>query len=262
MTARTRSYGLIICEPLAPDSGAVAAAVAAVHYTWAALAETAAADLRAVRAAVRAGRLYVPTRSLPAEYDVPRRFGPALPSQIADLQDAYQAAADTSAQAAIALGAVAEAVGAPSRVLALAHAAAAHQHRPVPRQHDESRNLAGQAARAGSGLAPGPVEQAVTQFGPVDDLVILRAAAIDRAAHSLLAGVARASGHAAAAGVAPPAGWWLSVGGEAAQIAAQAFPSGPAAWLADTRAHGPPDSGPDPPRRPRAPNTGRHAPGR
>jgi hypothetical protein len=56
---------------LAPGTDAVTTVMAAVHQSVDALARTAEADTSAVQAADQAGRLYVPTRSLPADYDVP-----------------------------------------------------------------------------------------------------------------------------------------------------------------------------------------------
>ena len=65
-----------------------------------ALARVALTDTATVQAAAQAGRLYVPTRSLPKEYDVPRAFAPALTDTVLDLRDVYHGAADASTRAA------------------------------------------------------------------------------------------------------------------------------------------------------------------
>jgi hypothetical protein len=63
---------------LAPGASTVVTVIAAVHQLADALARVAKADLDAVETADHAGRLYVPTRSLP-EDDVPRPFATAPP---------------------------------------------------------------------------------------------------------------------------------------------------------------------------------------
>jgi hypothetical protein len=197
-------------------------------------------------------------------YDIPRRIAPAMHSQVADLEDAYEAAARTSAQAATVLGAVAVELGVPTRVLALARAAALHQRAHGMHRHQyhaDPAHPAEQPAQPGSEPGPGPVAQAVMQLGPADGLVFLRADAIDRAARGLLAEVARTSSYDTAS-TGPPASWWLAASGEPAQVCANDFPSGPAAWLAK---YGPDPPAPEtePARRPHVPHRGvRHSPNR
>lgn len=67
-----------------------------------------------LRIAVRAGRLYVPTRSLPDGYDVPRRFATAPGPDTFALLCAYDAGIEASTQLAAALGDAAIAAQAPS----------------------------------------------------------------------------------------------------------------------------------------------------
>ena len=90
-------------------------------------ARLAKADMDAVEAAGQAGRLYVPTRSLPEDYDVPRPFATAPVSRCQVLHEAYRVALDASVQAARALDELSIAAGAPSKALALARAAASAQ---------------------------------------------------------------------------------------------------------------------------------------
>ena len=108
---------------LAPGMAAFTAVVSAAHQAADALARVAITDTATVQAAAQAGRLYVPTRSLSARYDVPRAFAPALIETVLDLRDAYNGAAEASTRAARELDELAIAVAAPSKALALARAA-------------------------------------------------------------------------------------------------------------------------------------------
>ncbi len=83
----------------------------------------------AVEAAGQAGRLYVPTRSLPEDYDVPRPFATAPVSRCQVLHEAYRVALDASVQAARALDELSVTAGTPSKTLALARAPASAQSR-------------------------------------------------------------------------------------------------------------------------------------
>ena len=64
--------------------------VMALHHAAEAAACLAAADAGAVEMAVRGGRLYVPTRSLPSGYDVPYRYAKATPGSTRGLLGADQ----------------------------------------------------------------------------------------------------------------------------------------------------------------------------
>jgi hypothetical protein len=180
---------------LAPETAAFTAVVSAAHQVADALARVALTDTATVQAAAQAGRLYVPTRSLPKGYDVPRAFAPALMDTVLDLRDAYHGAADASTRAARELDELALAVAAPSKALALARAAASVQTRRRGGQdtwpHDNNRHdpphvrVSFRDSRASTGL-PGPVERAVRQRRVSDPVVLLRAAAIDNAARDLI----------------------------------------------------------------------------
>jgi len=214
---------------LAPGTDAFTAVVSAAHQVADALARVAITDTATVQAAAQAGRLYVPTRSLPKEYDVPRAFAPALTDTVLDLRDVYHGAADASTRAARKLDELAIAVTAPSKALALARAAASVQTRRRGGQdtwpHDSGRyepprvRAAFRDSRASTGL-PGPVERAVRQRQVSDPVVLLRAAAIDNAARDLI-------GRAEHAGTPPkPAARGDT---NAVLLAAQSFPHDPAA---------------------------------
>jgi hypothetical protein len=119
---------------LAPDASTVRPLLAAVHQSVDAMAHAAQADMGSVEAARRAGRLYVPTRSLPpGSVAVPRPFAPAPASRCDALHEAYGAALSASIRAARGLDELA-AQGTPSRALALARpAASAQSNRREPR---------------------------------------------------------------------------------------------------------------------------------
>ena len=179
---------------MAPRAADVTAVMAAAHQAIDALAVVAKADGQAVDAASAAGRLYVPTRSLPGEYDVPRPFAPAPLTRCQVLHEAYGVALDATLMAARALDELAVAAGAPSKVLALARAAALLQS-PQPGNQNQPgdgtppRRLPAGASfresRTSTGRA-GPVEQAIRDHGVSDPIILLRAAAIDNAAWRLI----------------------------------------------------------------------------
>jgi hypothetical protein len=219
---------------LAPEAATVRLLLATVHQSADAMAGVAKADMRAVEAAGRAGRLYVPTRSLPPEsYAVPRPFAPAPASRCNALRDAYDVALSASTQAARGLDGLA-AQGTPSRALALARAAASTQSNrsgTQARQDDDSLN-GRQSVRgplkqyAAPAHGCGPVEQAIRDRGVFDPVFLLRASAIDKAARRLIA----QAGNPTSTANSPdgPSGSQRA-STSAAQLAAQSFPHGPAA---------------------------------
>lgn len=180
---------------LAPRVGVFTAVVSAVHQAADALARVAVTDITTVEAAARNGRLYVPTRSLPAGYDVPRAFAPALIGNVLEVRDAYLAAAEASVQAARELDEIAIALPAPSKALALARAAELVQTRQRGGRSvwpdEDGSSYAPRAgvsfdhSRASTGL-PGPVERAVRQRRAYNPVFLLRAVAIDNAARHLI----------------------------------------------------------------------------
>jgi hypothetical protein len=227
--------------------------VEAMHHAADALARTGAADLRTVQTAVRAGRLYVPTRTLPEEYDVPYKFGHATPAQAAKVVDAYRAAVEATVHMVADLDALAVTVHSPSRILAAARAAA------HPEQKDGQAEVhGGLAARPSSSLLPGepsaiesrhpgPVERRVRQLQTTDPLLLLRAKALDLAGRELLKEARRTHfGHCASqrADDGPTA----RAASAPARLAAQSFPRqgvthvGTAGEIHHARRRAPPDA--------------------
>jgi hypothetical protein len=181
---------------MAPDADAVRVVIAAVHQAVDAIAVVAETDGDAVVTASAAGRLYVPTRSLPAyKKDVPRPFAPAPVTRRQALQKTYDVALHASRKAADALGELAIAAEAPSRVLAFARAATAAQSNRRGSQSRLDASISRDLPSAGTPFAharastgqPGPVEQEIIARGVSDPIVLLRAAAIDNAASRLIA---------------------------------------------------------------------------
>ena len=101
----------------------LATVVAAVHQASETLTSLAAADHAQIGTAARAGRLLVPTRSLPDTFDVPHPFAPAPRDRIGALLATYHDARTASAQATATVAHVAADVRAPSRILTTARAA-------------------------------------------------------------------------------------------------------------------------------------------
>jgi hypothetical protein len=232
--------------------------VAAVHQAAEALACVAAADLQEVDLAARAGRLYAPTRTLPESYDVPRPFGNATPADVADLLDTYRKAAGASAQAATALDTVAVILDAPSRTLAAARAAtvpAQVARTPSPADShpaDPAGTIPGLRDYRGR-RKPGSVEQAVRRLGAPDPVLVLRAAAIDKAARKLITEAEQASALRRGSPQAPEATRQNPAVPTAARAAAESFPQGLATPTASKpTASRPAAAGPRAPRHPTA----------
>jgi hypothetical protein len=169
---------------LAPHPGDVPLALTAAHHACDAVTSFAYAQREQIRTAASAGRLLVPTRSLPDTMDVPRPFAAALPDHIDALlrlcQDTAEAAAEASAQA----GAAAAAIQAPSHLLTAARAAARADRdastsrprlaAPEPSFADQPREQAG------------AIQEALHRLGVTSPDLIQRAADIDRASQQLI----------------------------------------------------------------------------
>ena len=247
--ARSRRGPRRIPDALAPGAAALVEVVSAAHQAVDAFARIAMSDAEAVAAAIRAGRLYTPTRSLPDHYDVPRPFAPAPAARCMALQDAYRFAVGASIDTARVLDGLALTIGAPSRALGLARAAASIQSRRRGRRSpvdNDPRDLAGAASpfahsRASTGRA-GPVEQAIRDRKVFDPVVLLRAAAIDDAARQLMIHVEGVIPMPGSPGSLESAQHAIS---GPAQLAAQSFPNDPAtkppAEIRHVQPHGPHD---------------------
>jgi hypothetical protein len=173
-------------ENLAPDPKQVPPVIAAVHQASATLTRLARMELEQIRAAAQAGRILVPTRSLPSEFDIPRPFARALPAHVERLLSHYREAAYASRQVTAAIEPAAEATNAPSRVLTTAAAAVAR----VPLGVQEKDKMPNGSVSAAAGLdvddRPGPVERTLRQLGVDHPDVLRRGAEIDQAGSRLI----------------------------------------------------------------------------
>jgi hypothetical protein len=227
---------------LAPDTAQAAVVVSAIHDAADTLACVAAADLRAVRTAIRASRLLTLTRRLPEEVDVPYRYGNATHVQAAELVDTYRAACAASEDVVLNLDALTITTNGPSRILAMARAAIRS-----PSMEDVVTGIAANGQPAGLAMAlpgslfravaspPGAVEEAVRKTGTTDPGLLLRAHAIDRAALQLV----KEARELGARDAAENGGRSVVPAVSAARVAASSFPAGPVIPASGRRAAGP-----------------------
>ena len=171
-------------QDLAPQLGDIPLALAATHHACDALTSQAYAQRERIRTAASAGRLLVPTRSLPDTMDVPRPFATALPDHIYALLRLCQDTAEAAAEASDRVGEAAAAVRAPSHVLTAARAAARAVHHASP---STQRPAASEPAVTGHFREDiGAVQAALRRLGVSSPDLLRRAADIDRASEQLI----------------------------------------------------------------------------
>ena len=166
---------------LAPDPGDVPLALAAAHHACDAVTSLAYAQRERIRTAASAGRLLVPTRSLPATMDIPRPFAPALPNHVYALLRLCQGTAESAAEAATQAGEAAAAARAPSHLLTAARAAA-HDASTSPQHPAAPEPAVTGHPREGAG----EVQAALRRLGVTSPDLLQRAADIDRASEQLI----------------------------------------------------------------------------
>jgi hypothetical protein len=171
-------------QDLAPNPDNVPEVIAAVHHAVDAVALFAVTEHHQVRGAAQAGRLLVPTRSLPGDYDIPRPYAPAPPQHTAQLFGSYRDAARASRQATVAIGRAAQAAGAPSRILTTARDITA-TIRPATPVFDvgERATTTGQPEEP---APPGPLQHTLHTLGVTDAVLLTRGADLDHASQRLL----------------------------------------------------------------------------
>ena len=170
-------------ETLAPEPRDIADVIAAVHQATKTLTRIAQADHNQIRAAAQAGRLLVPTRSLPDRFDIPHPFAPALADRVDALLAAYDHAAARSAQATNAVATIAADIRSHSRILTLADAAIR-----------DASEVAGNGSRSAEPVpepdlasgSPGPVERILHDLGVTSPAMLERASAIDQLGEQLI----------------------------------------------------------------------------
>jgi hypothetical protein len=241
--ASIRSAPLRDPSDLAPDVIRFAEVLAAVHHAADALDRVGDADLGAVSAAIHAGRVHVLTRTLPAEYDVPRRYANVVAGDASGLLAAYQAASDATTHMVARLNELAVAAQAPSRILSAARAATRVVRRngvhgaarDWPSASDRTLNGWATSARPSLGATgqapPGPAEQELRRLHSFDPVLLLRAKAVDRAARMLIAEAKRGARQPARPRLPHETGSSVRPAKTAVRVAAESFLEGPSPML-------------------------------
>jgi hypothetical protein len=194
-------------QDLAPHPGDVPLALAAAHHACDAMTSQAYAQRERIRTTASAGRLLVPTRSLPDTMDIPRPFAPALPDHVHALLHMCQDTAEAAAEASDRAGEAAAAVRVPSRLLTAARAAARAVH---DASSSPQRPAAPEPALTGDQREDaGAAQAALHRLGISSPDLLQRAADIDRASAQLIIEAASrthqpASGHEPEAPEAEP----------------------------------------------------------
>ena len=166
-------------SPLRPgaafaDSGTgICAVVIALHHASDALTRIASHDREGVRSAAATEDLYVPTRLLPADNDVPYRYVPAPSAMLDELLATYDAAAEATMRAASTLDRLVLTLNSqPTALTALRTVAPLNT--PCP-----PHSPAVLAAPAAKQPPPGQVEQALRGQGISEPALLARAAELD-----------------------------------------------------------------------------------
>ncbi len=174
---------------LAPAPDTLGAVLSAVHHAADAISRTGTADQQASHAAAAGSRLYLPTRLMPEEYDIPHPYTRAPHQHTDALHAAYSTALSTSARITSVLDDLAIAVGAPSTLLAHTRSferlqADAHRREDTDLAYQQTPPPAPAAAPPQPGTQIGSL---IESMQITDPAMLLRAAAIDQASRNLLA---------------------------------------------------------------------------
>jgi len=169
---------------LAPGAEDIPAVVAAIHHACETLTQLTWADREQIRTAARAGRILVPTRSLPDNYDIPHPYAHAPANRVDSLLGVYQAAGEANARTRDAVAGIAEATRAPSRRLTAARAVA--RARPDDRLGVERVRSSGLPVQGKVPDLPGPVEGTLRDLGFTAPDLLRRGAKIDHAGERLI----------------------------------------------------------------------------
>ena len=172
-------------DQLVPHPADFPQVITAVHQACETITQLAAADQDQITAGAQARRLLVTTRSLPANFDVPRPYAIAPKFRVDQILASYRDASAASARTTDMVAETAVEIGAPSRILAAARAAS----RGTPARPSRSARPEESAQPAEDQPArrpPGPVEQTLHDLGVVHPAALSRAAEIDQDAEQLI----------------------------------------------------------------------------
>jgi hypothetical protein len=172
-------------ESLAPAPPQVPSVVAAVHHACHTLTRLAWAQEGVIRTAAQAGRILVPTRSLPYDLDIPHPHTQAPREHIDRLLAGYRIAGHASSRATSAAAQAAATTGAPSRVLAATMATKPGRDRDEPGRRAVNSQRPASLKQRPLGLA-GPVERTLLDLGVTRPDLLRRAAELDRDSERLI----------------------------------------------------------------------------
>jgi hypothetical protein len=185
-----RADGNLARDPadLAATALDISTATAAVHHVSDIIICVAIHDIEAVRVAASDRTLYIPTRLLPEDCDIPCPYAPVPGSIAEELLGAYDVAVDASPRAAIVLDDLTVTTGGPSSMLAMTRAAVCPPVAVLQAAEDGSAREQSRAAQQPSVLPPhaGHAELILRGLRITEPAMLLRAAAIDQAARDLL----------------------------------------------------------------------------
>ncbi len=177
-----RRHGGLPREPaeLGGRHDATTSVLTALQYAADALADIAECERESMRSAALSHGVFVPTRLLPADQDVPYRYAPAPRVNIRALLDTYDAAVQASHQAVTALDRLTSATNCSASVLTALRAA---RSQPMPYlPHGDTVPL----WLRGRQPPPGQVESALRDLAISEPALLARASDIDEATRHLI----------------------------------------------------------------------------
>jgi hypothetical protein len=170
---------------LMPALPQVPLVVAAVHHACHTLTRLAWAQEGVVRTAAQAGRILVPTRSLPDDLDISHPYTRAPREHIDRLLSGYRIAGHVSNRATIAVAQAAHATGASSRVLAAAMATEPGRDRDETSCHAINGQTPASLKQRMLDSA-GPVKRALLDLGVTRPDLLRRATELDHDSERLI----------------------------------------------------------------------------
>jgi hypothetical protein len=160
-------------------------------------------DRRCARRAAADGRVYIPTRLLPADNDIPYPYVRAPRSRITALLDKYHLVVKTCTAATAAFDDLALAIQTPSQVLAMTHSViegeTPNRGWPSPVMFSSPIGRPELDTLTEDPVPTGHLENAVRSLHLTEPALVVRAAAIDEAARGFLAEVLARVAHQATA---------------------------------------------------------------
>jgi hypothetical protein len=162
----------------------ITAVITALHHASDALARIAAHDRENVRASAATDQIYIPTRLLPEDDDVPYRYVPAPPARLDELLATYDTVTETAMRAAAALDQLVLTLSPQPTTLITLRATA-----PLTTPYFPHSTVA-LPPRPIQQPPPGQVEQALRNRGISEPALLARAADLDGAAKVLISAAA------------------------------------------------------------------------